>query len=81
MDTKYIEKVIFNKVLYTYFRKNGTLPPHGKGLVQKNIIKNNDVLDYTLELIDGYVNVVYSYYEDINDESKFITSLFKICKK
>lgn len=81
MDTKYIEKVIFNKVLYTYFRKNGTLPPYGKELVYNNIIKDGDVLDYSLELIDGYVNIIYSYYEDINDESKFITSLFKICKK
>lgn len=73
-----LETVILKKVIRNYYKKNKKLPSYGHCLVATNIMSKNDLLDYMLDTKNGNVFVKYSYYSNKKDETKYISSSFKI---
>jgi len=76
-----LEIAIINNVLYNYNKKHKKLPSYGRCLVANNIIHQGDMLDYMLELKDGNIYVKYNYYENANEENKYIVSSFILSKE
>lgn len=74
-----LEFAIVDKVLYKYYNKHKKLPSFGHYLVENDVMKKGDLLDYMLDLKDSNVYVKYSYYENANEENKYIISSLKLC--
>ena len=67
-------------ILKRYYNKNKRLPPYGRSLTEKDILKKGDIADYMLEVKAGYVYVRYTYYSNCRDETKYVTDSYKLCK-
>lgn len=67
-------------ILQKFYNKNRSLPPDGKMLVAKNIVKYGDLLDYYIETKNSNVKVTYNYYEDSTQENNYISSHFTLIK-
>lgn len=76
-----LESVISKSVLNEYYKKHNMLPKYGHSLVTNNIMKPGDMLDYMLDVKNGYVYLKYNYYETSSDENKYVTSSIKLFKE
>lgn len=73
-----LECAIVDKVLSNYYNKHKKLPSFGHYLVENDVIKQGDMLDYMLDVKDSNVYIKYSYYENAKEENKYIMSSLKL---
>lgn len=73
-----LENVIIESVLNKYYKKHKRIPKYGRSFVINNLIKNGDMLDYIIDVKNGYVYLKYNYYEISSNENKYVTSSIKL---